>query len=392
MYQKIILGLVLFFVQLSSVKAAVEVSELNPIERLTVVSKQFKQPLEYNVTLPQSYYQNDSAKKYFVVFDLHPRSQPMLTGMHDWLSHNGEWPWLESIVVTPVGYNAEFAKLFERLVDNPDNHAILDYFEQDLLKALDSKYRTNGFRIYSGFMSNGAFGLYTLLNRPDLFNGYILSSPTIAGDFGAIMSQAKDKLKKLDEKMRFLYLSTGNHRYEQGQLKSFDELETILQSAAPATLDWHVVRNNKNNYMSQPVVSMINAIELMFDDMHSDLSADSDISKQGSQAIIDYYAMLSEKKYGFDVSAQGSLGALAKSLLASEPEQALKIYHQTITLYPDSSYAFSSLAKAYQHTGKLDKAIKYQTQAVLKSKTLNLWHQRKQQEYLDLLTAKASTR
>lgn len=389
MYSKLILAFTVAIALFSSAEAAIDLSGLSPIEQLTVESKQFNKPLEYNITLPQSYYQKSSSdKKYFVVFDLHPRSQPMLSGVHYWLSHNGEWPWFESIIVTPTGYNPEFAALFKQLVDKPNDHAILDYFEDDLLQAIDSKYRTNGFRIYSGFMSNGAFGLYTLLNRPQLFNSYILSSPTIADDFGAIISQAKIKLAKLSDKMRFLYLSKGSHRYEQDQTEAFEQLHAILKSSAPPSLEWHVEGNAKNNYMSRPVISIINGIELLFNDLHSDLAADSEISKQGSQAIIDYYAMLSAKKYGFEAPAQGSLRALAKSLLDTNPKEALKIYHQTITLYPDSSYAFSSLARAYQQVGELKKAIKYQTEAVAKSKTLNQWHQRQQQKFLDSLNTK----
>lgn len=377
-------GLIFMIGLYSYVVEATEIKALNPIESLHVKSKYFKEAIEYHVTLPKSYGEEKGKdKKYFVIFDLHPRSQPYLSGLHDWLSHNGEWPWLETIIITPANYHLEFAKLFEQIVSDPSNHTMLDYFEHDLLKTIDEKYRTNGFKIYSGFMGNGALGLFTLLNRPQLFNAYIISSPSLANDFGLITSEAKKKLAIKDHKMRFLYLATGNHQYEQGSLSSFDLFEKALQTAAPDTLDWQVHRNNKHSYMSQPIVSVVNGIEALFNDIHTELKPDSSISKKGAQAIIDHYANISNKKYGFEISAEDSLKALAKSFMTSDPPKALSIYQQTVELYPDSAYALSSLAKAYADLGEIEKAVIYQTQAVEKSKTMIEWHQNKHKQYLN---------
>jgi tetratricopeptide (TPR) repeat protein len=384
MFKLLLIGLVLFVNTYGNPAFATDILSLPPVESLKVKSKYFNSPIEYNITLPESYNKEKGKdKKYFIIFDLHPRSQAYLSGIHDWLSHNGGWPWLESIVVTPANYNPEFAKVFEQVVSDPKNITMLNYFESDLLTAIDKNYRTNGFRVFSGFMGNSALGLYTLLNRPNLFNAFILSSPSLADDFGKITSEANAKLAKLDDKMRFLYLSTGNHRYEQGNLPSLDLFEKALQQSAPKSLDWQVHRNNKNNYMSQPIISVINGIEALFNDIHTDLQPDSSISNNGVNAIIDYYARISKNKYGFDVSAEGSLKSLAKSLEANNPEKALSIYKKVVSLYPNSAYALSSLAKAYADRGEINKAIKYQTTAVEKSKSMVTWHQRKHKQYLE---------
>ena len=387
---KILVTSLIFIIVLHPVYTqATDITELNQIQSLKVKSKYFKEAIEYNVTLPKNYNEaKGKDKKYFVIFDLHPRSQPYLSGLHDWLSHNGEWPWLESIVITPTSYNPEFAKLFEQIVSEPTNQTMLDYFEYDLLNTLDKKYRTNGFKIYSGFMGNGAIGLFALLNRPKLFNAYIISSPSLANDFGLITSEAKKKLASKDDQMRFLYLATGNHQYEQGNLSSFELFEKALRTSAPDTLDWQIHRNNKNNYMSQPIISIVNGIEALFSDIHTELEVDSEVSKNGVQAIIDYYARISDKKYGFDISAEGSLKALAKSLMTSAPQKSLSIYQKIVELYPGSAYALSSLAKAYGDLGDINKAIKYQIQAVEKSKSMMVWHQDKHKQYLDEFKSK----
>jgi len=365
---------------------AIEVTSLAPIESLKVKSKYFKEPVEYNVTLPQGYSEKKyQEKKYFILFDLHPRSQPYLSGIHDWLSHNGEWPWFETIVITPSKYNPEFAELFELMVKEPENQTMLDYFEQDLFPSIAQKYRTNGFKIYSGFMSNGAIGLYSLLNRPALFNAYIITSPTLAENFIDINSDAEVKLSnlnKVDNKLRFLYLSTGNHQYEKASLPSFNLFEQALKKFGPQTLDWQVNINNENNYMSRPVVSVINAIEALFDDIHTDLKPDSQTSQKGVEAIIEHYKVLSENKYGFAVSAEGSLKMLAQSYIDNNPQKALTIYRKIAELYSESAYAISALATAYAKTGDLEQAVSYQIQAVEKSKSMIEWHQNKHKRIL----------
>lgn len=232
-------------------------------------------------------------------------------------------------------------------------------------------------------MSNGAFGLFALLNRQQLFNAYIIASPTLADDFGAISSDADIKLSKLDETLRFLYLSTGSHQYESAHLTSFNSFEEALKKSAPKSLDWQTHTDMKHNYMSRPIISVINAIESLFDDIHTDLKPDSDISKKGVDAIIKHYEMISSKKYGFEVSAQGSLKSLAKSIFKDEPQKALIIYKKVVSLYPESAYALASLAKAYADLGDVDTAISVQQKAVEKSKTMIQWHQNKHLQYLN---------
>ncbi|MBU2881009.1 tetratricopeptide repeat protein [Psychrosphaera sp. B3R10] len=361
---------------------AVEINTLNPIEKLVIDAPILQQTMYFNVTLPASYY-SALDKKYVVIFDLHPRSQPYLSGMHDWLSHNSEWPWLESIVVTPATYHPGYAKLFEDTAAEPTNMVLLDLYEQHILPKLDDTFRTNGFKVYSGFMSNGAFGLYTMLNKPNLFNAYLISSPTLSNDFLNIVADAKSKLPLLKNKNLFLYLTIGKHQYEQAHVQYVEELAEILEKYAPEGLDWEVKSDDPHYYMSRPVLTVLNGIEKLFDDYHNDLSADSSISQQGIDAIVNYYAELSNKKYGFTVSAEGSLNKLAAAQLTRDKSKAVQTYLKIITLYPNSAYAYSNYAAALAQTGQLKAAIEQQKIAVEKSKSLGKWHQNKHAKLLD---------
>ncbi|WP_462159989.1 alpha/beta hydrolase [Pseudoalteromonas sp. GB56] len=273
-------------------------------------------------------------------------------------------------------YHQEFAQLFISTTENPEDKSLLNFLDKQILTYIDKQYRTNGFRIYSGFMGNAAFGLYALLNQPTLFNAYFLASPSIQDDFLGVNSTALNKLEALTDKQRFVYINIGEHNYEKGSIEAVKAFEHALQAKAPTQLQWQINFADSSHYMSRPIVTVIEGIERLFWDYHTPLAPDSDVSKQGVQAIIDYYRALSANKYGFEVSAESSLSALAKYKLADEPKQSIKIYQHITQLYPDSAYAFANLASAYANGGDLDEAIKLQTKAIDLSKVMVPWHQK----------------
>ncbi len=337
------------------------------IATLEVTSVLSDKPLPFTVTLPPSYFEN-SDKRYVVMFDFHPRSQAYLNGMHDWMSHNGEWPWLETIIVTAPGGNEALGKLKTLAIEEQGNNQLLDFMQQALLPAIDKQYRTNGFRIMNGFTGNAGLGLYTLINRPELFNAYFVASPVLSKDFAYVIKDAPKKLAAIKGKPRFLFMSTSDSSFEQRQLASFAEMEKVIKANATSALDYRIKRFDGTYYMTQPILATAYGIELLFNDIHQVLKPDSEISLQGPQAILDHYKYLSDEKYGFEVAATGSLIALAESEAESGTQQATKkaldIYQLAVKAYPKSPTAHDALAAAYADAEEFELAIKHQKLAL----------------------------
>ncbi|MGS0725919.1 alpha/beta hydrolase-fold protein [Shewanella sp. 0m-11] len=332
------------------------------VEPLTVTSTLIE-PAEFIVTLPSSYGTKPD-KEYVVLVDFHPRSQALLAGMHDWMSHNGEWPWLETIIVTAPDGHQGLGELKGLAIEERGNQKLLDYIEQDLLPAIDKQYRTNGFRILNGFTGNAGLGLYTLINRPSLFNAYFVASPVLSKDFAYVIKDAPKKLADMQGKPRFLFMSTSDSNFEQRQLASFAEMEAIIKAHANSTLDYRIKRFDGSYYMTQPVLATAFAIEQLFDDYHQVLAADSEISKQGAKAILAHYQFLTEQKYGFKVPATSSLIQLGDSYLEAEPSKAIEVYKVAITDSPEAYTAYDAIAGAYAKLGEIEQAIKYQALAL----------------------------
>ena len=355
---------------LSHAVYAAETAALSPVEAhprlphiLAVHSKQFEGSADFVVTLPASY-AAQSDKRYVVLLDLHPRSHGYLAGMQDWMSHNGGWPWLETIIVTAPDGHEGLGELKTLAIKQQENQQFLDFMEQDLLPAIDKQYRTNGFRIFNGFTGNATFSLYTLLNRPSLFNAYIAASPVLDDNYAFVMTDAAKKLAGMQGKPRFLFMSTSDSDFEQNQLADFAKLETMIRANTNQTLEYKIERFDGSYYMTQPILATAKGIEAIFNDVHQVLEPDSAISRQGVAAILAYYKALSNDKYGFDVPATDSLIALARSFETIDPAKAIDIYLQTLKAIPTAFEASHALASVYASQGQRAEAIKYEKQAL----------------------------
>ncbi|MBC3766089.1 alpha/beta hydrolase-fold protein [Neptunicella marina] len=353
-------------------------------EQINITHPDFPEPLTFNISLPAGY-SEDKDRSYNLMFDFHPFADTYLRGMHDWMSHNGEWPWLKTIFVTPAAGN-RVGMLFD---ESGKSTPLLDFFEQQLFPAVDKKYRTNGFRIISGFRVNGTIALSALINKPDLFNAYIAISPELKDDYVGIMSTAQQKLAKLNDKPRFLLLTHGSTIKEDHQQQDYRKLHNILKSSAPQQLEWHDKHYKDHYFMSLPLVSIISGIELLFDDVNSGLEATSPISKQGVAAIIKHYKYLSTEKYGFEVSPKDSINNLGFALLKTSPEKGLAVFRELVKQYPDDAYSHHNLAEAFASLGDYDNAVKHQRDAVKLADKMLTWHQKRQQKILEDYIAKS---
>jgi uncharacterized protein len=346
-------------------------------ETLSLQHPQIDSELNFNIQLPANYHH--STKSYVVLFDFHPYSYTYLSGMHDWMSHNGEWPWLETIIVTPA-YGNKAGTLFDK---SGNTTPILDFFESHLFPELDDKYRTNGFRIFSGFRHNGSLVLSALLNKPDIFDAYIAVSPEIKDDFLGLLTTAGTKLKKLSEKPRFLLFSHGESVKEEHQIELYQQLRSVINNSAPESLDAHYKNYSDKYHMSLPLVSVIDGIESIFNDVHRGIAPTSDIAAGGVSSIVQHYDWLSKQKYGFTVSPHMSLRNLGYHLFAQSPDAGIAVFQNMVKRFPEDAYSHHYLADAYAQTDNIEKAIELQQQAVSLSASMQGWHQKRHKRFLN---------
>lgn len=168
------------------------------------------------IKLPKKY--NSTNKRYPVLYLLDGDIDfNMASSIVRYLQYGKELP--EMIIVAP-GYAT-------MLSDNETNHRERDYtisthkqfdesggatrylnfLKSELLPFIDSKYRTNAFRILNGYSLGGLFVINTLIEAPELFNGYIAGSPYLINDEKLLLQ--KIELLPFGGEKKNLFLSVG---------------------------------------------------------------------------------------------------------------------------------------------------------------------------------------
>jgi hypothetical protein len=140
--------------------------------------------------------------------------------------------------------------------------AYLDYLAETVLPAIEAHYRIDPQRrILAGQSLGGSFGVYALLERPDLFSGYVLTSPSLWYLDREIFERARERLADHAYDCVRLYLAVGETEHPDGRYVSHDmvgDLEDfgrLLDVLAPAGLQHRVeiVGGGATHYTTFPV-------------------------------------------------------------------------------------------------------------------------------------------
>ncbi len=92
--------------------------------------------------------------------------------------------------MTPTSWapaDAALTKEFGSDVHSGGAARFLQAFERDFIPFVGGHYRTSSERDLVGYSFSGLFGAYVLFRRPDLFQGYLLGSPTLPWDDGVVL-------------------------------------------------------------------------------------------------------------------------------------------------------------------------------------------------------------
>lgn len=225
----------------------------------------------------------------------------------------------------------------------------LDFIEQELIPHVNKKYRTADFKVFSGHSFGGLFGVYTYLNKPNLFDGIIAISPSLGWDKERIVNEVKEKVAQKSLPKKLLYLSKGS---ERGTLAA--GYKSIISSF-----------NSNTNY---PVTAQEfpeeNHLTVVFDSQFHGLKAifkEWELSYAESVKGID--AVKAHKKkvkdiYKVNFTSKRWLINLGNSLHYKKDYQAaIEAYKYNISLFPDYYYTYFRLGNTYEEIQDFKSAL-----------------------------------
>lgn len=404
--KSIYLGIFILVYSLAPCFAQVKTKDIVIGSSYSFTPKNIEGTIEVSVHLPKDY--EAAAAKYPVLYLLDIEQDFVFgSAVADFLADNDRIPGL--IVI----------EVFLGKVSGPPP-ALITFFENELFPFVDKNYRVEPCRALYGHSARSFATLYVLLNRPDLFYGYIcagfgLTSPpwTTAIDLVKLTDTKFSQIKTLKKS---LYFVLGN---EQPFFPGIRKFMDILAAKAPKDLEWNYENMPNDDHFSNKLKTLYNGLEFVFKGWPLAV----EVAKSGPEAVKSHYDQLSDRlgfqtgipqksifravmnwlayqnqvvvalalvkglkeKYSLDFGVkEGDLMFGARNAASSSQfEDAIKIYAYITREYPESSAGFNGLGEAYEKMGLPEQAMPNYEKAVRLAQAKNDPSLKKYQDNLE---------
>ena len=232
---------------------------------------------------------------------------------------------------------------------------MLRFISDELIPYIDENYNTGNYRILVGHSFGGLFAVYTLLNKPDLFDAYIAISPSMWWDDQNQLVKAQEFFKSDPDLNGYFYMTMGN---EDGtMLGGAMKLAALFEESQAENFNWDFKVMKEETHGTVPLRSTYYGLEAIFKDWYRvDLS---DLYVLGGMESVDaHYTSVSEK-LGFDIQAtENNINNLGYTfLLEDQYEKANEIFDENVKRFPESFNVYDSRGEAFKEKGDKEKAI-----------------------------------
>jgi predicted alpha/beta superfamily hydrolase len=232
--------------------------------------------------------------------------------------------------------------------------AYTEFLTNEVLPWVEANYRTADYRILIGPQAGAVFGLFTLLENPDLFDAFILDNPfTHEPSTQLMMAKAEEIFTPESTLSKFCFVTFGS-----GSANAAADVYGFAALAEGANNDdFRLHLNHLHDdvdYLHPRALET--GLKLLFPDYHR---TDKEVFA-GLRELEDFYGKLSER-YGFTVAPPElimtySAGALQR---CGQVESARSILERQIQLYPNMVNGFWQLAGIAADGGRTNEAIRY---------------------------------
>lgn len=241
-----------------------------------LTSARIGQKYDLFVSLPEDY--ATSGKSYAVLYVLDGWHFPLLAFLQNNNHYSERMP---PVIMVNIGHGQGVnpmplrARDFTptKTSDQPASGgaaAFLDFLEKEIIPFVDRTYRTvPADRALLGHSLGGTFAIYTLLERPALFQRIVAASPALMWDHDVLLKSAREKLKAgLPAPVR-LDLSAGTDEdLEKTISVATTNFAKLLDELKPAKLDYRFTPFPGQNHNSVRLVSFPHGLYWVYRPAH----------------------------------------------------------------------------------------------------------------------------
>ncbi|MCF2829193.1 MULTISPECIES: alpha/beta hydrolase [unclassified Pseudoalteromonas] len=235
---------------------------------------------------------------------------------------------------------------------------LLQFIDKELIPYVDKHYRTSGYRALAGHSFGGLFATYALLEKPDLFNGVMLASPSLWWDKERLLNDllAKALINKC------IYISMADESAIITQ--PFQRLNDAWRK--PNGIDFKAQHFSGESHMSVVYPSYYHGLQHLFNHYQPSLKVAAAGVTQLENHVAIAKSLYGLKTYPYDALTSLGYGALFERNFTA----AINLFSFVSQHNSASLNALQQLAMAYQQKGDKPSLLKTY-QAMLKLEGLS---------------------
>lgn len=265
----------------------------------------------------------------------------------------------------------------------------LKFLTDELQPWVDSRYRTQPYRILVGHSFGGLFAAQGLIEDPSAFEAWISISPSLWWDEGEFVKRTESVFEKNPELKGAWYMTMGNEGGDM--LAGAWTMTSILETKAPETFRWKWKHMPGEDHGSVPHRSLYDGLEWVFEGWNLPEAFTLAMAEggEGWNEINDHYAKLSER-FGFEVKVPENLVNQIGYVLLQENriDDAIRAFEMNTELYPASANVYDSLGDAYDAGCRWDDARESYATAYRMAREVSQANTDTYKANLDRITAK----
>ncbi|MCP4728397.1 MAG: tetratricopeptide repeat protein [bacterium] len=231
----------------------------------------------------------------------------------------------------------------------------LDFFEKELIPFIESNYKTKDYRIFVGPQASAVFGLYTIMEKPQMFNTFILDSPFLnPTNSEYLMNRAQSYFTKERTLNNFMYI-----KYETDAREHILDYTARFKDRVDANTPkefQYIIRKKETEGDFVKLQDIKEALNVIF----SGYILPDDFVMNELKDIRDYYKKLSDK-VGFEIEVPSMMLTFEGDKLIQERKynEAIEMFNYDLEIYPHSLNSWLRLGETYRTLGDLEKAVTY---------------------------------
>ncbi|WP_417237112.1 alpha/beta hydrolase-fold protein [Bizionia paragorgiae] len=230
----------------------------------------------------------------------------------------------------------------------------LKFLGEELIPFIDANYRTHPYRILEGHSLGGLFSVYTLMEKKDLFDAFIVEAPALWWNKEEMTEKAKSFFKSNESLNKTVYLGIGGGD-GWGMRQELLRFVDVIKENPPKNFRWHHEEVGDEGHMASRLLLNYNGLKFLF----SDLKISDDLANNFSDETFLKEEQRLKNKYGNNARrAAEDYFSLVTVLVENENDLgAITVLKRASEAYPMYVGLLTYLAKLYEKNSQKAKAI-----------------------------------